>query len=297
MAAMLSLTIDSPEGLEDQLVAMLWAHGGLGSWSEPAAPGRVRIHGFVEDDCRELRLAKALKIDPDVVVSALEPVGDHDWAATWRRASGPIELGTGFVVDAREPDEVDVAIDAGIEHPGRRLLRLPARTAFGTGSHASTRLAVELLEALDVTERAVLDVGTGSGILAFVALALGARSVVALDLDPAAALLLPGYANLNHDGARPRAFAGTVAALGGAARFDLALVNVVPSEIAADLPRLAELLRPGAAAVFSGLLETEAPRALAALAHAGFRETARRADGEWLALVTERVPLESGRAR
>jgi ribosomal protein L11 methyltransferase len=263
-------------------VALLWAHGGLGSWSEAADEGRVRIHGFVASDCNELRLAKSLRIHPDVVVSRLEPVGDRDWAATWRRESGPIEVGNRFVVDPREPDEVD----APVEPDGRILLRLPARTAFGTGSHASTRLAVELLEALDVTGREVLDVGTGSGILSFAALALGARRAVACDLDPAAALLIPAYASMN--AFRLSAFAGPLQALAAGARFDLALVNVIPSEIADDLPRLAALVRTGGLAVFSGILETEAEHALAAVRAVGFAERSRKRDGEWTAFVAER---------
>ncbi|MGH7336511.1 MAG: 50S ribosomal protein L11 methyltransferase [Myxococcota bacterium] len=288
MANVKSLTIEAPEPLEDALVALLWAHGGLGSWSEPAGSGRVRIHGFFDAGCSELGLAKALRIAGDVALSRFEPVGDRDRAATWRRASGPIEVGERFVVDPREPGEIDTELPPN----GRTLLRLPARTAFGTGSHASTRLAVELLEALDVAGRAVVDVGTGSGILAFAALALGARSVVALDLDLAAALLLPAYSKLN--GARPRALAGGLAALSGAARFDVALVNVVPAEIAPDLPRLAAILRPTAVAIFSGILAAEAPTALASLARHGFEARTERADGEWIAFVAARRAFAGG---
>jgi ribosomal protein L11 methyltransferase len=279
---MLTLTIEAPEPLEDALVAQLWRHGGLGSWSEAAVGGRVRIHGFVSADCDELRLAKSLRIDPAVVVSRLEPVGDRDWAATWRRTSGPIQVGERFVVDPREPGE----IDAPVEARGRILLRLPARTAFGTGSHASTRLAVELLETLDVAGRDLLDVGAGSGILSFAALALGARRAVALDLDPAAALLIPGYSSLN--ALRLSTFAGRLVSIAAGARFDLALVNVIPSEIADDLPQLAALVRPGGLAVFSGILETEAERAVAAVRAVGFAERSRKRDGEWTAFVAER---------
>ena len=282
MGDTLSLTIDSPELLEDELIALLWAHGGLGSWSESSGAGRVRIHGFVDAaNTATGELARALRIDPSIEISPFAAVERRDWSAEWRRAAQPIEVGRRFLVDPREPEEVEVPVEPG----GRILLCLPARTAFGLGSHASTRLAVELLESLALDGRAVVDVGTGSGILAFAALALGARSVVAFDLDPAAALLLPAHARLND--LAPRAFVGTIAALAPQSRFDLALVNVVPSEIAADLPRLAALLRPGAAAVFSGILETEAERALAAMAGAGFRERRRASDGEWIAFVMD----------
>ena len=284
----LSLTIDSPARLEDELVALLWMRGGLGSWSEPLEGGRVRIHGFVAGDCDELRLARSLRIDPEIVVSPLAPVADRDWAAEWRKSSGPIEVGARFLVDPREPDEVEVPVSPG----DRILLHLPVRTAFGSGSHASTRLAVELLESIDVAGRDALDVGTGSGILSFAALALGARRAVALDVDPAAALLVFDYSSLN--AFRPMAFVGTAAALAERARFDLALVNVVPSEIAGDLPRLAKLVRPGGSAIFSGILESESSRALEAIGRVGFVERARRSDGEWIAFVAERTEGSTG---
>ena len=171
-----------------------------------------------------------------------------------------------------------------------------ARTAFGLGSHESTRLAVELLEAVGARGRRVLDVGTGSGILSFAALALGADRVVACDLDPAAALLLPRYQTLN--AMRFPAFVGTLASLAlgpppaaaaGLGRFDLALVNVVPSEIASDLAALRRALCPGALALFSGALAGELDVAIAAVERHGFRAVSslRRVEGEWVAFATE----------
>ena len=115
---------------------------------------------------------------------------------------------------------------------------------------------------------------------------------MALDLDPAAALLLSDFSSMN--ASFPRAFVGTVAALSDGARFDLALVNVVPSEIAGDLPRIAALVRPGGRAIFSGILETEAGSAAAAIAAAGFEERLRKGDGEWIAFVAERRRPEGG---
>ena len=165
------------------------------------------------------------------------------------------------------------------------LLRLPARRAFGTGSHESTRLALEILERLAVRGRRVLDVGTGTGVLALAALRLGARRAVAHDLDPAAALLAALNARLNS--LAPLVFAGPVAAIARGAAFDLLLVNVIPEEIAADLPRLARLLAPRGRAVFSGILRSGSRRALGVLRAAGFRRRASRFAGEWAAYLCE----------
>lgn len=274
--------------LEDELVAELWRLGGAGSWSEPArGPGRVRIHAFFDaSDLPPAALLRArLERGGEVTLAGPLAVEERDWLAEWRRTAGPIAVGRGFVVDPREPADAPEPFAA----PGRRTLCLPARTAFGLGSHASTRLAVELLERLPVSGSRVLDVGTGSGILALAALALGARAVVAFDVDPAAALQLPAAMRRNR--ARCAGFAGSLLALapgaGPGRGFDLALVNVVPSEIAPELALLAAALRPGGAAIFSGILASEGGRALAALGAHGFRETGRSGDEEWIAFATE----------
>lgn len=287
MTASAVVRIEAPAEREDELVGRLWALGCAGSWSEEAGAGRVRLHAFFDRATLPdaAALATALDARGGVVLAAAEAVADRDWQAEWRAAARPIEVGERFLVDPREPDATN-ATPAAV---GRHLLRLPARTAFGVGSHESTALAVALLETLPLAGRAVLDVGTGTGILAFAALALGARRAVALDVDVAAALLLPAMQALN--GRRFAAFAGTLASLGAAAdgRFDVALVNVVPREIAADLPRLAAALSPGARAVFSGILASESDAALAALVAHGFAERARRTAGEWIAFVAERA--------
>lgn len=289
----LTLRLEAPEELEEELVGRLHALGGAGSWTEPVGGG-VRIHAFfAAGGAPDARSLATLELG-GVRVGSLETVEARDWGATWREHARPLEVGARFLVDPREPAEVESPVEAG----GRYLLRLPARTAFGLGSHESTRLAVELLEAVGVRGRRVVDVGTGSGILSFAALALGADDVVACDLDPAAALLLPRYQTLN--AMRFPAFVGTLASLAlgpppapatALRSFDLALVNVVPSEIANDLDALRRALRPGALALFSGVLADELDAAIVAVERHGFREAAplRRAEGEWAAFVAEAV--------
>lgn len=287
----IEIVLEAPAALEDDLVAALWRHGSTGSWAEPAGgasgeagdEARIRLHAFFDSATAPSADALVATIGrPEVrATGAAAPAEERDWIGEWNASAGPIEVGELFVVDPREPE----AAPEPFAIPGRRTLRLPARTAFGIGSHESTRLAVELLEKTDPTGKRVLDVGTGSGILAFAALALGAREVVALDLDPVAALLLPQMQRLN--GIRFPAFAGTVAALAPSARFDLALVNVIPSEVEEDLIPLKKRLEPGARAIFSGLLEEQRKEALSRLSTLGFVPLTDSVEGSWVAILVE----------
>jgi len=288
MSRTVRLRFAIPHDQEDAFAGWCWSAGAAGVETDAAPAGDLQ-HGWAyfpaesaPDGASREELARWC---PGAELSEPEPVPERDWLAAWRAGARPIDIGAGFVVDPREPEEVGAPFDPG----ARTLLRLPARTAFGVGSHESTRLTLELLERTGCAGRRVLDVGCGTGILAFAARLLGARAVVAFDIDPAAALLVPQYCALNGWPAIP-AFAGSLAALavgreaGRPAPFDLALVNVIPAEIAPELPRLAACLAPGAVALFSGMLLEQEDAARAQLAGHGLRTVERRSEGEWVAL-------------
>ena len=292
MAATLRRIYRLPPELEDTLVADLWLAGTLGVQSELEleADGRLRLTAYFES---RPGVTEPL---PPVECLSEDELPDTDWMAEYRRRSRPFPLGRGLWVDPREPEEPGAAGEADGETAaapaGRRLLRLPARTAFGTGSHESTALAIELLEAAEPVGQAILDVGTGTGILAFAALAWGASRAVAFDADPVAAFQARVNSRLN--GLQPRLFAGRPAALApdlpAAARFDLAVVNVVPEQILPEIAGLLPALRPGGGLILSGLLAERAPAVAASLGALGFRETDRRRSGDWVALRLDSRP-------
>ncbi len=292
MAATLRRIYRLPPELEDTLVADLWLAGTLGVQSELEleADGRLRLTAYFES---RPGVTEPL---PPVECLSEDELPDTDWMAEYRRRSRPFPLGRGLWVDPREPEEPGAAGEAEAEAAaapaGRRLLRLPARTAFGTGSHESTALAIELLEAAEPVGQAILDVGTGTGILAFAALAWGASRAVAFDADPVAAFQARVNSRLN--GLQPRLFAGRPAALApdlpAAARFDLAVVNVVPEQILPEIAGLLPALRPGGGLILSGLLAERAPAVAASLGALGFRETDRRRSGDWVALRLDSRP-------
>lgn len=286
---MIRVTYVVGEEQEDATVANLWELGTLGVQVLDGEHGSVRLEAYFEEDGpEELPGARFL---------GSEEIPTTDWLAPYRGTALPFPVGERLLLDPRDPEGSEAPVA-----PGRVTLRIPARAAFGTGSHESTRLALELLEEVDLRDKRVLDVGTGTGILAFAALAFGARSAVGLDVDPAAPLHARANALLN--GLYPAFFAGSLDALAGgpveeppllgsagaartagpaAALFDLALVNVIPEEIAAELPRLASLLVPGGEAILSGILAVARPQVLSGWRALGFEPVAERAAGEWVA--------------
>jgi ribosomal protein L11 methyltransferase len=239
--------------------------------SDDAADGRVLLEAWFAPD------AAPFTVDwPGAELAAEDLVADTDWLAEYRERARPFPVAKSLFVDPREPDEPPVAA------PFRRtLLRLPARAAFGIGSHESTSLAVELIETLDLAGRTVLDAGTGTGILAFTALLRGARRAVGYDVDPAAPFHARDNSRLNS--LRPLLFAGRSDALRETARFDLALVNIVPEQILPEMPGLVRLLSPAAGLILSGILAECGPEVLDCMRGLGYQEADRRAAGEWIA--------------
>lgn len=177
-----------------------------------------------------------------------------------------------------DPHDGDLATAAPA---GIRRLFLPAVRAFGTGSHESTRLAVRLLLAEDLAGARVLDVGCGTGTLAFVAALEGASHVVALDIDRDAAFATREQARVNSV-ARVGAFAGPLEALSGAACFDVIAANMIHEEIAPLLPALNGRLRPGGRLLCSGQLAEREGEFGDLLRKRGFRCARVLRENEWL---------------
>jgi ribosomal protein L11 methyltransferase len=217
----------------------------------------------------------------------IEPVPDTDWSEGWKAGLGASVISERLVVrpswvaHALAPRQVAVVIDPG--------------QAFGTGTHPSTWLALEWIDLLASELPAgarMLDVGTGSGVLAIAAAMRAEVRVVAFDLDRVAAREAQANAASNGCAQRVSVFAGGLESLARPA-FDVVVANLLRSEALPLLAGLAARTRAGGQAVFSGLLATEIEVFSAAVIAAGFTPRGVRrgedASGErWAALLTVR---------
>lgn len=286
----------APEELEEMVAAWLWERGTAGIEIQSSAAGESMLIATFEAEKLPVKgdLRDLTALVPGCEVVDFGPVEEKDWLAAWRDAAEPIPLGARMVID---PREWDLAVPALLPAPrggsgaagasGERfVLAIPARTAFGVGSHESTRLAYELLEATPLAGKRVLDVGCGSGILAMAALLLGARAAVGFDFDPAAGLLAGQYAR--HNRLAPALYTGTVAALASPAadseRFEVVVLNVLPHEIADELGQVIDQLATGGDLLVSGVLLTEAAAVTRAIERLGCAAAGEIQAGEWTGL-------------
>ena len=173
--------------------------------------------------------------------------------------------------------------------PGSIPLALPPHRAFGTGSHPTTRLALAALERLVPPATSVLDVGSGSGLLATAAARCGAAEVVALDIDAAARAATAATAAAN--GVSDRVSVSDRAPHELGRTFDVVVANMVVDVLEDLLVGMVGCVRPGGSLVLSGVLDAQVGRILGRCESAGCHLVERSGEDGWALVVTEREDL------
>jgi ribosomal protein L11 methyltransferase len=235
---------------------------------------------FAEDERAADALVAALAAEGETpVASSRRPLEPVDWTTRWRDGLGPRHFGRLTVVPTwieRPPGDGPAVV-------------LDPESAFGSGEHGSTRAALTLLERHLRPGDRVLDLGSGSGILAIAAAKLGAASAVGIENDAEANPV--AWRNAERNGVSAAVDfldgdAGDLAPLLGPA--DLLLSNILRLVNTALLPTIFAALRPGGLAIFSGMEEPEAPLFRPVLETAGFAVLDEVADTGWWAVAAAR---------
>ncbi len=274
----LEIAYDTADEMAEELVmARLFTAESTGSSSTEAA-GRTTVSAYFDSaaerdsalaDLRDLERVDVRSVERDRI----------DWLERYEQSLEAMWIGSRFVV---APDAALIPTDTD-----RLTLVVPQEQAFGTGSHETTSLCIELLETLAVGGECGLDIGSGSGILALAMLRLGASRAIAFDNDVDAFGALRDN-RMRNGIAEPQMpiFIGSVEALRGGS-FDLATMNILPDVIIALLPQVVARLRPGGTLLLSGILTTRSDEVVRAAALHTLRLFDAREREEWWAGVFE----------
>ena len=242
---------------------------------------RSRLVAYFEEapDLGDLarELARAPGLDPATLSSMRAgSTPDDDWLRIWKRGFEPLPVGERLLILPSWKRE------RAPEFPGRAIVEIDPGMAFGTGTHETTRLCLEWLER-EWRGGSLLDVGTGTGILAIAAALLDARAeVTAIDVDPLAVEIARANAEINGVGGRISIRACGPEGLGG--RNETVLANLTADVILATRGALVGRVRPGGFLVLSGILVEQGPEIVEAFEREEFLLKWRREAGEWVAL-------------
>lgn len=263
--ALAEIEADSPTAVEDQ------------------ADG-VRVF-FPSATLRDRAAKRLRELQAPAICTPVE-IPDDDWAARSQASLGPVTIGRVVVAPpwATEP-----------EGDGRIQLVIQPSMGFGTGHHASTRLCLRLLQDLDLHQKRVADIGTGSGVLALAAARLGATRVLAIDSDSDALEAaadnmrlngMPGTVELRH--ADLETLADWIPD-----RFDIVLANLTGYVVIQHASTLGRLVADGGSLVVSGFERDEADDVRAAFSAAGWDQDLRLDEETWTGLTFTSNPTRS----
>jgi ribosomal protein L11 methyltransferase len=224
------------------------------------------------------------------LIGPIEPLPAVDWSQAWKEGLDAISISERllirppFVTAELSPGQQEVVIDPG--------------QAFGIGGHASTRLCLEWIDELYSSSAMgqacrgfdrVLDVGTGSGVLALAAVALGADQALGFDLDEVATRAAKNAADLNRFSSKAHFFTGPISAVSASnAKFPLVLANLLKQEMLPIASEIAFRLDRKGRLILAGLLEEDVAEVKVRFAQSGLTEIGRRglrdSTGEWIGL-------------
>lgn len=254
--------------------------------------GPVKVYGYLVIDAQldenRRKLEEALwhlHTIRELPQAQYSEIADENWMAAWKDHYHPIPIGSRLLI-----------LPAWIqqEDPNRVAVRIDPSMAFGTGTHPSTQLCLELLEVYTQEGQPVIDIGCGSGILSIAALKLGASHTISVDIDAGAvkATLENGQANDVDD--RIESGLGSIAEIAAGDYSQRSAPLVLANILAPVLIRLfdagmADLVAPGGVIILAGILAEQAAGVRAAGESHGLTFVEQRQSGDWVALAMRKA--------
>ena len=227
---------------------------------------------------RELNELKDYGLETSPSRVSMKLLETRNWVTDWRSFFPPRRFGDRLLITPSWEPIPDDAPEA--------VVTLDPGMAFGTGTHASTQLCLEIMTRLDLNGLKLADVGTGSGILAIAAIKLGAASVRAVDLDEKVIQVVDENATANGVRDRIDLSQGTIDDVSGT--YNLLLMNILAKVIIPSMPQIRARIEGGGTAILSGITDNfEADDVEAALTAHGFKTIERIADDGWAAFHVE----------
>ena len=264
-------------------ISYLFSRYGRGVTMETADAGRIMLRTYLPVDSRQ-RLAH---IDVGIkLVSAVEPLGqlqirevvDEDWQNSWKSHFDLLKVGHRLVI---KPTWIDYEASAG-----EVVIEIDPGMAFGTGYHPTTYTCLEAIEELTAFQSSVLDLGTGSGILAIAAVRLGAEHVVAMDIDSQAIKAARQNLRRTRTSKQVTLVQGSLPhATAPAGKFDMAVANISARAICDRAPFIVPALRPGGVLVASGMMRDQSPQVIDSLTELGCSLSQEWSKEEWVTLA------------
>jgi len=285
---MIEIAIAATGELRNQLIALLGQLGVEGFWEDDDL-----LKCYVPDERWSPSLEEEFRATVALIVrSSAQPapalrvhaLPDRNWNEEWEKTIQPLHVTPHIVISpswhAYEPAAGEV------------VLTIDPKMSFGTGYHESTRLILRLMERYLRPGCTVLDIGTGTGVLAIAALRLGAEAAIAVDIDEWSYANAMENAHRNGVSERLTILHGDITAV-PALPYDLVLANIQRSVLTPILPAMCSRLKRDGTLLLAGLLTADREPMLAALRDAGLAPREELQENEWIALAAGSEPKES----
>ena len=245
---------------------------------------------YIPDNLQGIEMLKAIrsgieslrKETPEIDFGKLtfqsESIREEDWETAWKKYYHPVRIGKHIVVCpcwkecTLAPEDIKVTLDPGM--------------AFGTGTHETTRLCMAFLEKYITPDTTMLDIGTGSGILAITALLLGTKSAVGVDIDQLSVKIAQENADLNGVGEQIELVWGDLTEkISGT--YDVICANIVADVIIRLCDSVTSFMHPNTVLIVSGIIEDRCNDVFTALQNAGLTIIEKNQENDWVSVVVK----------